>query len=435
MNHITYTQSRLKQFALSRGYAFSLKLLGILAQLTSMLLVMEMQPLNVVSQYYATVALATIASVIITLGYNRYCFRIMQRPSSDYVAAARSLSIFWLCSIPCVPIMLLYSMYQSLNIIAILCIYSARLLSEAYVVNRHRLVLNDAIPRTLLIEVLQPLTFILMMGAFFLIEQETGDHYLGLTGLGILYLISNAIMFISSVRMTHSTNIWLQAFVVSIRLGAIAPLMRAIKRGLPVGYDAILNTLLNNVTIVIADFFHRDTAVVLLGIFQRLYFIAQAFITITVMYRLKGFYKAHITHRQALKTLAISLAMVIILWISGHLAYNILYLPFFSAFESQFLGNLRQLSSAILPIAATVGCYYIVQHLSYAALGADKRYLRVWAIKACTASLIIMLIFIFSYTTLSQQQQTSWAIIAYAAAMSINAMILWIGLFRKNNGA
>jgi len=375
----------MRQAALSQvTLSLSLKGVTLAVQVFQIFLLTHLIAEEALASYFATLSLVVIVGTFTNSGFTDYAFRLLNRGVSADKIMARVLQIRLLSLGLGAAVLAGIASLQGGSFQLLFWAFVAANLSQLTNVNRQLLIQNKRIPAVILTEGLQVFAFVAGLG---------GMWIAGMTSLTLaqaigVYVVSFIIAFVLSCFVSCSLRLWGRALVRLVRPGlSIKAVWRSLCRAFPVGVRWSLESVFTNMLVLISDQFFGSLATVLFGLYQRIRAVVLSFISVSVSSHMKSFYDARLGFFQLKKFMGFALGVFALFmagfWVAGFVLSYVQ--PLIATIP--VLGYLDQILPYDIAVSVSFALTYLAVHLSYAALGANLKASRVYAILIALAVL------------------------------------------------
>jgi len=286
-----------KQFLLRHAGRYSLKVLGLMAQLGSLALVVEILGTDEFAIYAATLSVAAIVAQIMDAGFSRYSFRMIQRGRS-YASVVRWTLIsklVGLCFI--LPFGISAVVFFNLPTGLFLLALVGNIFLQLNSFNRYVLLVRKQVARCIFLEVSAPILYflfilpILVLLIFGLVSRSQSLLFLVVW----LYFFS---FFFSFCFWTYSIGA-LHAWQRGLRLGRVnrssllaKGLVAVWRRSFWVGIEQIFSSFWYNLPVLLAQMLGGAAAVAAVALFQRVLNLVGALLSVTISSNLLEYYES-----------------------------------------------------------------------------------------------------------------------------------------------
>jgi len=375
-----------KQFLLRQMGRFSIKGLGLVAQLGSLALVVEILGTDEFAIYAATLSVAAIVAQIIDAGFSRYSFRLIQQGRSYAPVIRWSIisKLVGLCLV--LPFGIFTVVFLDLPMGLFLLALAGNLFLQLMSFSRYVLLVRRQVARCILLEVSAPILYFLSILPILVLlisgVVSRSDSFLFLVVW--LYFLS---FFLSFCFWTYSIGV-IPAWKRGLHLGRInrlpllaKGLVAVWKRSFWVGIEQMLSTGWYNLPVLLVQIFGGAAAVAAVALFQRLLNLIGAILSVTISSNLLEYYESGgakvFRSRVAFVTgaLTFSATLVCVSSYSGLAAYFHQLAPSATLFET-----LDQLAEWPIRLALATALFASFLQLSFVALGGDLRLQRCVAV-------------------------------------------------------
>ena len=363
--------------------------LVVAMQIAGTVLVVQTMPVAQVAIDFAVVAAANVISAASDFGFCQYAFRYMNRVALHRVfAAALTVNLGGIA----VCLVLAAGTAALLHLPALFLIgaIAGSAVYKLAWLNGSVLLIRDRVARANMIAGLQPTLFVLLMLTYAALvpDARSGRGTIGI--VGAIYFASFAIAFPLAVTLCRSGRDWREALqqTRTLRRRHLRSLVRAVRRSILLAVEQNLTLLWQSFLVLWfkAAGYSYETAV--LGVLQRLLAVPRAATGVSIQAQLTYYYNAHVSSSNLIKLAKQGLLIgcgVTAVAVAGGWVIEI-GRPLFA--RLQIVEILSVLARYWLVLGVICMADYLFFHLSYVALGLNRKLIRVAAPSAGLAVLL-----------------------------------------------
>lgn len=414
---------------------YTIKGASFIIQFFAILLLAEFLSTADLAEFFAITAFATIVISFTNFGYAQYAFRLICGKAKVAAVMTRVLEVGLFGLLIALPVGIFYSDFADHPVAWVFYALLASTLSRMIDFHRYLLIYQERIHRVFMAEGARPAVFLLLLipGYYFL--KSIGVPLTTFSAL-VLYLLSYILGVLGVIALSQSWREWGQAFQIIIKgqvtRHGIAAVWRSIKIAFPVGLESMLLIAYYNLPVLLSSNLGAESkATVLFGFLQRILSIVIGVVLVSTTTRFKGFYTEKYSRAGLKKLLRNAVLFGLFSLVGLFIWQGFSWLVGDALQGSRLFLLLDETLSYKLQIACLCAMVYAYFHLSYMALGADKKYLRVTTILIGVVVMVtLFLLYGFFVGSAGLFSVGTWFIVlAYGVCIIFYFISLWRGIY------
>ena len=403
-------------------------------QIASLGLLTELLSINNLAIYFSIISMGSILFMFVDLGFIRYSYMLINNKIDEKIVINQALRITKIGFFIMAPIFIWWCFFKNYSIYWAILIIVSNLLNKFYNLNRYFFIHDNKISWAIAIEGLQPILYFFFLSLVVIFSHYSSPNkpiLLCLHQVFMCYMFSFSFAFLISVILSRKTFSWLKSLsFISIKTNR--SIIKDIQLSFPVGIEMILNNIWFNLLVVLSNTFFSVEITAIIGIFQRLLNFANAFISISVVANLKKYYNETMKKKFFLLLIMVSIGLFVITGVGLELFSTYSSFLFSPDMKTQVFELLTKLSHYPFSIAFCISICYLYSNLSFAALGADKRLLRILSTSVGLGAVVVCLLsIIFIFDLKTSRNIISLCITAMGISILLASFILAFGLSKE----
>jgi hypothetical protein len=402
---------------------------GLLMQMAGTVLAVQAMPVEQVATYFAVVAAANLISALSDFGFCQYAFRYMNRgvPPGRIFAAALAVTLGG--GAVCMVLGEATAVLMHLPPLLLFAAIAGSALNKLTQLNGSVQLVRHRATLAVLIAGLQPTLFVLLMLAYAVLVPEARSGRGTIDIVGSIYPASFAMAFPIAVVLCRLAPEWHEALKRprTLRRRDVRGLVRAVRRSVLLAVEWNLTSLWASFLVLWfrTAGYSYETAV--LGVLQRILGVPRAATAVSLQVRLTYYYNAAVSSSYLISLVKQALLIgcgIAAVAFAGGWAIDV---------GRHWLASLQiaemfaELAQCWLLLGIICMLDYVFFHLSFFALGLNRKFIRV---AAPSAGLVMLLVMGLGAVLLKPHDRIGYGLLAYAISLSIGTAVLLIFLMR-----
>jgi hypothetical protein len=402
---------------------------GLAMQMAGTVLAVQAMPVEQVAIYFAVVAAANLISTLSDFGFCQYAFRYINRGVALPRVFAAALSITIGGCVPCLVLGMATAAILHLPPLILLAAIGGSALYKLILLNSFVQLIRSRATLGVLITGLQSIVFVLLLLAYAVLVPgaRSGRGTLGV--VGAIYPASFALAFPASVLMGRQTGEWCEGLrrLRPPRRRDIGPAVRAVRRSILLAVEWNLTTLWMSFLVLWFKAAGDSYETAVLGVLQRLMGVPRAAVGVSLYARMTYYYNAVVSSAYLLKLarqgLIFGCGIAIVAFAGGW----VIEIGRALLARVQITQMLAELARYWILLGVVCMLDYVFFHLSWFALGLNRKLIRV---VAPAAGLAVLLAALPGADWILPHDRIGYGLAAYATSLSIADALLLIFLIR-----